>query len=177
MWGCKMNRQQKEVLVKELKNDFSDYQLFFLVNYRGLTVPQMQMLRRGLHEKGGTLKVAKVRLVKRAVEAVDKTESLMPYLKGQLAVVCADQEPPVIAKVLFNFAKENDQLQLIAGCLGAELLTKDVIVRMAELPSKDELYAKLCATLMAPATRLVRVLNQHGSRLLSVLKKIEEQKK
>jgi len=172
-----MNRQQKEVLVKELKNDFSDNQSLFLIGYRGLTVAQMQSLRRGLSEKGGSLKVAKVRLMKRAVEAVDKTESLMPYLKGQLAVVYSDKEPPVIAKVLYDFAKENEQLHLIAGCLDAELLTQDGISRIAELPSKEVLYAQLCGTLLAPVTRLASVLNQHGARLLSVLKKIEEQKK
>jgi len=172
-----MNRQQKEVLVDNLKNNFSDNQSLFLVNYQGLSVPQMQALRCGLREKGGSLKVAKVRLMKRAVDSVGGTEFLMPYLKGQLAVVYSDQEAPVIAKVLFDFAKKNEQLKLIAGCLDSDLLTQEGIARIAELPSKDVLYAQLCGAFMAPIVRLASLLDQQGTRLLVALKKIEEQKK
>jgi len=172
-----MNRQQKELVIKQLKNDFTGSQSLFLVGFRGLSVEQMQILRRELREQNGLLKVAKIRLMKRAVEVVDKAEPLLPYLKGQLAIVSSVEEPPAIAKVLYGFAKKHKELRLIAGCLGSELLTHDAISRIAELPSKEVLYAHLCGTLKAPAARLVNLLNQYVLQLLWVLKKIEEQKK
>ncbi len=168
----KMNHQQKEVLVKELQNDFADSQALFLVGYRGLTVAQMQTLRKGLREKGGSLKVAKVRLMKRAVENVNKVEQLMPYLKGQLALVYSEQEPPVIAKILYNFAKDNEQLDLIAGCLDSELLKKEQVVELAKLPSRDVLLAQILGAIEAPASQLLRAIKAPVSELISVLQQM-----
>ena len=172
-----MNRQQKEEVIKQLQHDFSESQASFLVDYRGLSVEQMQKLRKELHKQGGSLKVAKVRLMKRAVENTDSAELLTPYLKDQLALVFSKEEPPAVAKVLYDFAKENEQLQMVAGCLDSELLTKEAISDIAKLPSKEVLYAKLCGTLKAPAAGLVNVLNQHVIQLLMILKQIGEQKK
>jgi len=172
-----MNRQQKEDVVKQLQHDFSESQASFVVDYRGLSVEQMQKLRKELREKGGSLKVAKVRLMKRAVEQVDNAESLTPYLKDQLALVFSKEEPPAVAKVLYDFAQDNEQLQMVAGYLDSELLTKEAIVSIAKLPSKEVLYAKLCGTLKAPAVGLVNVLNQHVLQLVRILKHIGEQKK
>lgn len=172
-----MNRQQKEVAIKQLKNDFVGNQSLFLVGFRGMTVAQMQMLRKDLRDKGGSLKVAKVRLMKRALEGVEKAELLMPYLKDQLALVFSSEEPATIAKVLYDFAEDNEQMRLIAGCLDSKLVTQEAISRIARLPSKEMLYAHLCGMLKAPATQLVIVLNQHMIQLLCVLKKISEQKK
>src|SRR5436190_23697897 len=108
-----MNRQQKELVIKELHECFKNSSSSFLVGVKGLSVKQTQLLRSGLRQKGGQLKVAKVRLIKRAVDTASFGKDLTPFLKDQIGVVFADQEPSAVAKVLYDFSKENVALDLI----------------------------------------------------------------
>src|SRR5689334_5789492 len=119
-----MNRQQKETVVELFNKDFSASKGSFFVDYCGLTVVQMQQLRRQLREKGGSLKVAKMRLVKRALKGVADFEELSSYCKNQVGVVFAHDAAQVsnVAKTLADFAKENEALNLVVGCLDAYLL-------------------------------------------------------
>lgn len=171
-----MNRQEKEAVIEMLQQKFSGSQAAFLVGYRGLTVVQMQTLRAQLREQQGLMKVTKARLMKRAVEGVEGVNLLTPYLKDQIGVVFADGEPPAVAKVLRDFAKQNQALQLIAGCLDAVLLDGDSVRRIASMPSKDVLRAQVCGTLQAPISGFVMVLQQLILRLLWVLREIENKK-
>ncbi len=118
-----------------------------------------------------------MRLVKLAVGELEKSQALMPYLKDQIGVVFVSDEPPAVAKALSEFAKNNEDLELIIGRLDGELIDQSVIGRIALLPSKDVLRAKLCGTLNAPITRLVFVLNMQIMQLFLVLKQIAEKKK
>ena len=171
-----MNRQQKETAVQSLKEQFSQSPATFIVGYRGLTVAQMQDLRSQLRKDGGILKVAKARLLKRAVGDLEDIDALTPYLNDQIGVVFASDEPSAIAKVLSSFSKDNKALQLVIGRLDGQMLDQQGIVRIATLPSKDVLRAKLCGTLQAPITRLVFGLNMQIVQLLMVLKQIAEKK-
>jgi len=171
-----MNRQQKASLIESLKNDFSSSQASFLVGYQGLSVAQMQTLRRAVRSKGGKLKIAKNRLIKRAVGEVDGVCALQVHLKDQLGVVFAADEFTQVAKVLSDFSKENSALSLVAGCLGTELIDKEKISQLAMLPSKDVLLAQLCGTLQAPTTKLAALLNTMVVRLLWTLKQVGEKK-
>ena len=171
-----MNRQQKEEVIKTLQKGFSDSTGLCFVRYSGLTVKQMQQLRGMLREKGGTLKVAKMRLVKRALTGLENMESLSPYCKDQLGVVFATEEFPPVAKVLHEFAKKNEVLRLIVGSLDSQLLNKEAIIRIASLPPREILLAQVCGTVKAPLVGFVRVLNMLITRLLWVLKEIESKK-
>jgi len=173
-----MNRQQKESVVELFHKDFLANKGTFLVNYSGLTVGQMQQLRRQLREKGGALKIAKMRLVKRALANVEGVDGLLSHCKNQLGVVFAYDSSEVsgVAKALNDFSKKNESLGLIAGCMDAQLLDKTAIVRIASLPSKEVLLAQLCGTLNAPLTSLVCGLNSMMTKLLIALKEVEKQK-
>ena len=173
-----MNRQQKESVVELFHKDFLANKGTFLVNYSGLTVGQMQQLRRQLREKGGALKIAKMRLVKRALVNVEGVDGLLSHCKNQLGVVFAYDSSEVsgVAKALNDFSKKNESLGLIAGCMDAQLLDKTAIVRIASLPSKEVLLAQLCGTLNAPLTSLVCGLNSMMTKLLIALKEVEKQK-
>lgn len=171
-----MNRQQKEVVVKQLKDDFRDSQALFVVDYRGLSVTQMQGLRKELREKGGSLKVAKIRLMKRAAVDQDSAELLIPYLKDQLALVFSKEEAPSVAKVLYEFSKENEKLQLVAGTLDSELLTQEQIKSIAKLPSREVLLARVLGSLEAPTAQLILGLNAPMAELITVLQKMSERK-
>ncbi len=170
-----MNRDQKSIVIDYLKDNFSNRQALFVVGFKGLSVTQLQSLRSDLREKGGSLKIAKARLMKRAAEGVEGVDQLMPFFKEQVGVVFSD-EPPAVAKVLSDFAKENQALSLVVGYLDSRLLEHDSIIRIASLPSKEVLLAQLCGTLQAPISGLARVLNMVPQKLLWALKEIEKQK-
>lgn len=173
-----MNRQQKSLVVELFHKDFLTNKGTFFVNYAGLTVGQMQQLRRQLREKGGALKVAKMRLVKRALADVEGVEGLLSHCKNQVGVVFAHDSNEVsgVAKTLNEFAKKNEGFGLVVGCVDAQLLDKTAISRIASLPSKEVLLAQLCGTLNAPLTSLVFGLNSVLAKLLVALKEVEKQK-
>lgn len=171
-----MNRQQKERVVEALKHDFNRSQASFLVGCKGLTVAQFLKLRKMLRPQGGSITVAKVTLMRRVAQDVPAIEKLTPYFKDQVAVVFAPQESPAIAKILHDFAAENKQLVIMAGCMDSALLSKDSVKVLASLPSKDVLRAQVCGALIAPIAGTVGILHMLIARLLFVLKKIEEKK-
>ena len=153
-----MNRQEKETVVSELKENFAGSNGLFLVNYRGMSVAQLQRLRKMVYQNHGHLKVAKVRLVRRAIEGLPGSDDLSPLLKGQVALVFADKESSAIAKVIYNFAKENESFNVVAGYIDASVLPASMVSRIATLPSREVLLAQLCGTLKAPIARLVGLL-------------------
>ncbi len=171
-----MNREHKSVVVKELSDGFSQSQASFIVTCKGLTVSQIEGLRTGLREQGGSFRVAKARLIKRAVDGVDGVDQLGPFLKEQIGVVFASDEAPAVAKILHDFAKQNEEFQLVVGCLDKSLLDAGAIKRIATLPSKEVLLAQVCGTLNAPISGFVNVLSILILRLLWTLKRIEEKK-
>ena len=171
-----MNREQKSNVIKELSQDFNAHQAAFIVGYQGMTVAQLHVLRTLLRAQGGTFHVAKARLIKRAVEGIEGAQALQPYLKNQIGVVFASDQAPAVAKVLQNYAKEHEKLQLVAGCFENMILDAQAIGRIADLPSREVLLAQVCGTLQAPISGLANVLNILILRLLWTLKRIEETK-
>lgn len=171
-----MNRQEKAQVIESVKSGFEQSKAAFLVGYQGLTVKQLQSLRRELRAQGGSLQVVKARLMKRAASEVPSGKVLEPYFREQIGLVFASNESPAVAKVLHEFAKKNELLKLVAGSLGEQLLDSQAIVRIANLPSREVLLAQLCGTLQAPMTGLVSALNQVPLRLLWALNQYAQQK-
>jgi large subunit ribosomal protein L10 len=171
-----MNRQQKEKFVETLKADFSDAQAAFLVGVRGLSVSQIQGLRAQVRQNGGKLKVAKITLMKRAIDDLACADDLNLLLKHQLAVIFAQSESPAIAKILQNYSKENSLFEVVGGFLDTRVLDKQAVMKLASLPSKEILLAQTCGTLIAPISGLATVLNMLILRLLFVLNQIEKKK-
>ncbi len=155
-----MNRQQKEIVIQELRDLFKNNQASFLVQCKGMTVAQMQVLRKDLYQKGGKLQVAKARLMKRAAEPVDDAQQLMPYFKEQVALVFAQQEPTVIAKCLHDFSKDNPALKPVAGIFESKLYDAKALARIASLPSREVLLAQLCGLLKSPIQSLAVALKE-----------------
>lgn len=170
-----MSRQVKESIIRSLKDTLAASQASFVVDYKGLDVSNMQSLRSQLREKGGALKVAKVTLMKLAMQDVIEGEVLTPYLQEQVALVFAHQEAPEIAKVLNAFAKD-EKISLVAGCFEEKLLDKQAIRILASLPSREVLLAQVCGAMQAPTTNLVVLLNMMTTRLVWVLKQASEKK-
>lgn len=171
-----MNRQEKETVVSGLKENFAASTGLFLIGYRGMTVAQLQRLRKMVRQNQGHLKVAKVRLVKRAIEGLPGSEELASLLREQVALVFAEKESPAVAKAIADFAKENEALKIVAGYIDASVLPASAVNRIAALPSREVLLAQLCGTLKAPVSRLSGLLSGMQTKLVMVVKQVEQKK-
>lgn len=154
-----MNRQEKETAVAAIRDNMANSNGLFLVGYRGLSVLKMEALRLNLRNKGGVLKVSKARLMKKAVEGQKELVPLANYFKDQVALVFAPDSVPAIAKVLQLFAKENEGFEIIVGAMDHHMLSKEAVLRVAALPSREVLLAQLCSVLNAPISGFARVLD------------------
>lgn len=153
-----MNREQKINLVASLKEGFANSKASFLVNFRGLTVEQVQVLRNGLRSKGAQMKIAKARLIKMAAQDLPDAAIMDPYFKEQIGVVFAQDQAHSIAKALNAFVKQYEALSVVAGSVESQLLDAAAFTKFALLPSREDLLAQLCGVLQAPGVKLLFVL-------------------
>ena len=159
-----MNRQEKAELVELLKQDFNESSALFWVNYQGLSVNQLQVLRTDLRKQNGKLKIAKVRIVKRALNEMSDTQDFVAQLRNQLGVVVSVGEANAVAKILYDFSRKNEALQIVMGRFENKFLDKDGIKFLATLPSREVLLARICGTLLAPITNLAVVLKKASEK-------------
>ena len=155
-----MNRQEKSQLVTALKDQFSQNSGSVLVSYKGLTVNQLQKLRRGVRQNGGNFKVTKARLMKLAAQDMENAQPLIPYFKDQVGLVFMEKQDPALIKFLYTFSKANEGLKLVAGSLESKLVDASTLVHLALLPSREVLLAQVCGIMKAPITKLAFVLQQ-----------------
>lgn len=171
-----MNRQEKESLIQDVSDKFASSEASFVVNCQGLTVSQVQALRFALEEKNGEMQVAKNRLVRIAVKGNSTYEALGSVLQGQNAIVFAKSDLTGVAKVLHDFSRENEEMEIVGGCYSSGLLDKKSVVALAKLPSREVLLAQLCGTLQAPIASFAGVLRQLVLQPVLVIKAIAEKK-
>jgi large subunit ribosomal protein L10 len=171
-----MNRQQKEAVVVSLQTELSTSAASFVVNIQGLTVEQFETLRTDLRSQKGKLQVAKVRLMKRALEGTDCAKGLAPYMGEQIALVFAQEEPTIIAKAICTFAKANEAFKVLAGCMESQILDAGLVEEIALLPTRDVLLAQLVGTLQAPYTLFAMTLERLLIDFTYVLSEIERKK-
>jgi large subunit ribosomal protein L10 len=171
-----MNRKQKEAVIASIKDEFSQSAASFLVGVKGLTVEEFENLRGQLRKEDGRLQVAKVRLMKRALQEVESVQQLEPFMQEQIGLVFAKKEVTSVAKVLCSFSKKAKALSVIVGTMDADLLDESAIKVMATLPSREVLLTQIARGLQAPTANFVNVLYQLIARLAFVLKAIEQKK-
>lgn len=161
-----MDRAGKEELVSTLNTELASSGVIVVAHYSGLTVAQMQKLRREMKTAGAAVKVAKNRLVKIALEGTD-VASLSPHLKGP-TVLLYSKDPVAAPKVAVDFAKAHDNLVILGGAMGKTALNADGVKALATMPSLDELRAKLLGLIQAPATKLAQLTNAPAAKLARV---------
>ncbi|MBI3541381.1 MAG: 50S ribosomal protein L10 [Deltaproteobacteria bacterium] len=170
-----MRKNEKLEVVKTLSDRFSKSKAIILAEYRGLKVSEMTEIRREIKKNQGDFHVVKNRLAKRAV-AGSEWEPLKDYLRGPMAAAVSEQDPVVLAKLLSKYAESFTALKIKVGCLNGKVIDAKGIEALSKLPSKEELYAKLLGTLMAPASGLVRTLNGVSQKLVVALNAIANKK-
>ena len=166
---------KKEEKVAQLKERFQSSRGLILVDFQGIDVADVTDLRSRIREVGGAMEVVKNTLASRAAEPLG-CEELLGFFKGPTAVVSTEGDAVALAKVLSEFAKENDNLSIKAGLIEGSFCTVEDVIKISSLPSREVLLAKLLGTLQAPTAGFVRVLSGVMGGLVTVLNAIKEQK-
>ncbi len=161
-----MDRAGKQQLISTLNTSFQDTGSIVVAHYSGLTVIQMQNLRKRMKAEGATVKVAKNRLVKIALEGTDLA-SISSLMKGPTILAFA-KDPVAAPKVAVAFAKDFDKLVILGGAMGTTSLNVDGVKALATMPSLDELRAKLIGLLNAPATKIAQLATAPAGKLARV---------
>ncbi|MCD1267124.1 50S ribosomal protein L10 [Shinella sp. AETb1-6] len=161
-----MERAEKREFVTELNEVFKASGSVVVARYAGITVAQMNDLRTKMRAAGGTVKVAKNRLAKIALQGTE-SEGMSDLFQGQTLIAYAN-DPMIAPKVAMDFAKTNDKLVVLGGAMGSTTLDAEAVKSLATLPSLDELRAKLLGLLAAPATRVATVVAAPASQLARV---------
>jgi large subunit ribosomal protein L10 len=161
-----MNRTEKQDLISGLSSELAGMETVVIAHYKGLNVADITELRRAMRAKGGVMKVAKNTLVKLALKGTPY-ESLSEHFVGQTAIFYAT-DPVVPAKVVADFANDNNNLVILGGAMGASVLDVEGVKALAKMPSLDELRGKLVGLLQAPATKLATILQTPAGQLARV---------
>jgi large subunit ribosomal protein L10 len=161
-----LERAEKKEMVASLHEVFVKTSVVVVAHYSGLTVAQMQTLRKQMKQAGATVKVAKNRLAKIALDGTD-VASIAPLLKGP-TLIAYSTDPVAAPKVAVDFAKANDKFVILGGAMGKTSLNTDGVKALATLPSLDELRAKLIGLIQAPATKIAQVVNAPAAKLARV---------
>ena len=167
-----MDRAQKEKVVEELGQIFESSGVVVVSHYEGLTVAEMQDLRAQMREAGGSVRVAKNRLAKIALEG-QPCASIADYLSG-MTVLAYSEDPVAAAKVVNDYAKGNDKLQILGGAMGENALDVAGVKAVAAMPSREELIASIVGCLGAPASNIAGAIGAPASNVASILSTIEE---
>jgi large subunit ribosomal protein L10 len=159
-----MKRAEKVSNVEALTEDFSKASVTVLAEYRGLTALQMNRLRRAVREADGRCRVAKNRLAKRAIGG-SRYAPLDGMLKGPTALIIGFKDPVAIAKVAVKLADEMPKLSIKGAVLDGQMVPAAGVKALADLPPREVVLAQLLGLLQAPASRLLRTLNEPGAQL------------
>jgi large subunit ribosomal protein L10 len=162
-----VERAAKKELVSALNGVFKASSVVVVAHYAGLTVAQMQVLRRQMRQVGASVKVAKNRLAKIALEGTD-VASIAPLLKGP-TVIAYSGDPVAAPKVASDFAKTHEKFVILGGAMGKTALNPDGIKALAALPSLDELRAMLVGLVQRPATKVAQLLNAPAAKVARVV--------
>ena len=162
-----MDRAEKKAAIATLNGVFKASNVVVVAHYSGLTVAQMQTLRKQMKQAGAAVKVAKNRLAKIALEGTD-VASIGSLLKGP-TLIATSSDPVATPKVAIDFAKVNEKFVILGGAMGKTALDPNGVKALASLPSLDELRAKLVGLLVAPATKIAQLTNAPAAKVARVV--------
>ncbi|MBI3542446.1 MAG: 50S ribosomal protein L10 [Deltaproteobacteria bacterium] len=175
-----MLKTEKVTAVAELKDSFSKAKAAFFADYKGLTVEQVNDLRKRLRAHNVKVRVIKNNLARLAVKEAKlgaESEKLLDGVVGPTMVAFAYGDPAAAAKVVQKFAQDNEVFGLKDSLLGAQRLTTKQVEELSKLPGREVLLAMLLGQLNAPVQSFVGVLAAVPRSLVQVLAAIEDQKK
>ena len=167
-----MDRAQKEQLVEDLAQIFESSGVVVVSRYEGMTVAEMQDLRAQMRDAGGSVRVAKNKLAKIALEG--KPSAALGELLTGMTVLAFSEDPVAAAKVCEAYAKTNDHFVLLGGAMGGEVLDSAGVKAVASMPSREELIAQIAGMIGAPGSSIAGAIGAPAANIASILTTIEE---
>jgi large subunit ribosomal protein L10 len=162
-----VDRAAKRELIDRLHNVFQDTGVVVVAHNTGMVAAQSAEFRRAVKEAGGSVKVAKNKLVQLAIKDT-ATADISDLMKGP-TILAYSKDPIAAAKATVEYAKGNDKLVILGGAMGKTVLDAKAVKALADLPSLDELRATLIGLLNAPATKIARTIKEPGGQLARVI--------
>jgi len=169
-----LNLEQKQAVVAEVSEQIAKAQAVILAEYRSIPVKDMTELRKKARGSGVYLRVLKNTLARRAI-ADTPFKGLTDKMVGPIAYGISS-DPVAVAKVLQEFAKGNEKFVIKAGAMPNVMMSAREVAELAKMPSRQELLAKLVATMQAPIAKFVRTLNEVPGRFARTLLAVRDQK-
>jgi large subunit ribosomal protein L10 len=163
-----LDRKTKELIVQELHDKLKDFNLAVLSHYSGLNVEKLTVLRSSLRKANTELRVVKNTLLKIASKETDLS-LLEDYFKGPVAIALNRSDVVETAKVLVDFAKKNAEFEIKSGMLNGRVISREQLIMLASLPSRDILLGKLLSVFIGVQSGLVNVLSAVPRSLVQVL--------
>jgi len=170
-----VNRERKEVMVKEISENFTAYESFYLLDFKNMPVFQAVELRREMRKNDYLFKVVKNRLALRALKD-DFPEELQKHFQGPTAIAFSAEDPVGLARLIKNFSTQHKILTVKAGIVEGRYLPTEEFDMLATLSSREELVAKIGYLMAYPLTKLLRTLQAPYQSLGSMLSLLKSKK-
>ncbi len=158
-----MNKEQKKNYISEMSEQFENSEAVIVTHYQGLTVSQLDDLRKKMREQGIKFKITKNRITKLALEN-SKMKDISKMFSGPTAIALS-KDAITSAKILTNFSKENENLKILGGIMGNDILDVAGVQNVATLPTLDEARAKIVGILRSPAQKIASILLAPASKI------------
>ena len=158
-----MNKEQKKNYISEIESQFKNNEAVIVTHYQGLTMTQLDDLRAKMREHGIKFQITKNRITKLAIEKT-KCKDLSSLFTGPTAVAFSS-DAIISARILSKFAKDNQNLKLLGGIMGEEVLDQAGVQNVANLPTLDEARAKIVGILATPASKFVSILLARSEKM------------
>jgi len=158
-----MNKEQKKNYISEMSEQFENSEAVIVTHYQGLTVSQLDDLRKKMREQGIKFKITKNRITKLALEN-SKMKDISKMFSGPTAIALS-KDAITSAKILTNFSKENENLKILGGIMGNDILDVAGVQNVAALPTLDEARAKIVGILRSPAQKIASILLAPASKI------------
>ena len=158
-----MNKEKKQSYISEMTTQFDKSEAVIVAHYQGLTVKQLDDLRSQMRKHGIVFKVTKNRITKLALEKT-KCKELSNLFTGPTAVALSE-DAITSAKILTKFSKDNNNLKILGGIMGTDILDVAGVQNVATLPSLDEARAKIIGILRSPAQKIASILLAPASKI------------
>jgi len=167
-----MNKEQKKNYITEMTSQFENSEAVLVTHYQGLTMTQLDKLRSQMREHGIQFKITKNRITKLALEKT-KCKDLSNLFTGPTAVAFS-KDAIISARILSKFSKDNENLKLLGGIMGKDILDQAGVLKISNLPTLDEARAKIVGILATPASKFVSILLARSEKMSNLTPEISE---
>ena len=158
-----ISKEKKQVYIKEMTTQFDKSEAVIVTHYQGLTVKQLDELRKKMRQHGIQFKITKNKITRLALEKT-RCKELSNLFTGPTAVALSS-DAITSAKILTNFSRENSNLKILGGIMGGDILDVAGVLNVATLPSLEEARAKIAGILRSPAQKIASILLAPGSKI------------